>query len=259
MQQSLQLLQAPTLELRHLIQQELNANPTLEDETHDVSLEEASTPDEDEEFDKELAELSQLDEEWREYMTQARVAAPRRDDADEKYQFMMDSIIDPISLQDHLHNQLSFSPVDGELKKITEMLIGNIDENGFLQVDIEDLCFDMGIPIELLEDARGMIQSFDPVGVGAEDLRDCLLIQLERLGKTHSLEYQIVDHHLEDMAKKRYPQIAKKTFRTTGRYIPRCEFDIDPRSAPRKPVFLRQQFIYSSGCSGGENWRRMGR
>ncbi|MDF1756218.1 MAG: RNA polymerase factor sigma-54 [Verrucomicrobiales bacterium] len=210
MQQSLQLLQTPTLELRHLVQQELNANPTLEDETHDVSLEDATTPDEDEEFDKELAELSQLDEEWREYMAQSRVSSPKRDDADERYQFMMDSIIDPITLQEHLLNQLSFSPVNGKLKETAEMLIGNIDENGFLQVDIEELCLDMGIPIDLLEDARGMIQSFDPVGVGAEDLRDCLLIQLERLGKHHSLEYQIVDHHLDDLAKKRYPQIAKK-------------------------------------------------
>lgn len=210
MQQSLQLLQTPTLELRHMIQQELDANPTLEDETNDVSIEEASTPDEDEEFDKELAELSQLDEEWREYMAQARTAAPRRDDADERHQFMMDSIIDPITLQEHLLNQLSFSPVSGDLSKHCQMLIGNIDENGFLQVDIEELCFDLGIPIDDLEDARGIIQSFDPVGIGAEDLRDCLLIQLERLGKFHSLEYQIVDHHLEDLARKRYPQIAKK-------------------------------------------------
>ncbi|MDF1812124.1 MAG: RNA polymerase factor sigma-54 [Verrucomicrobiales bacterium] len=235
MQQSLQLLQTPTLELRHLIQQELNANPTLEDDTHDVSLEEASTPDEDEEFDKELAELSQLDEEWREYMAQSRVSSPKRDDADEKYQFMMDSIIDPVTLQEHLMNQLSFSPVKGELRETAEMLIGNIDENGFLQVDIEDLCFDMGIPIDLLEDARGIIQSFDPVGVGAEDLRDCLLIQLERLGKHHSLEYQIVDHYLEDLAKKRYPRIAKKLTVTPEDISRAAAFisTLDPRPGSR--------------------------
>ncbi len=210
MQQSLQLLQTPTLELRQLIQQELNNNPTLEDDTFDVSLEDAKTTDEDEEFDRELAELSQRDEEWREYMAQSRIASPRRDDADERYQYMMDSIIDPITLQSHLINQLSFSPVSGELKKVCEMLIGNIDDNGFLQVNIEEVCLDQRIPIDLLLDARGIIQSFDPVGIGAEDLRDCLLIQLERMGKHHSLEYQIVEHYLEELAKKRYPQIAKK-------------------------------------------------
>lgn len=210
MQQSLQLLQTPTLELRHLIQQELDANPTLEDETPEVSLEETSNPEEEEEFDRELAELTQLDEEWREYMAQSRIAAPKRDDADEKHQFMVDSIIDPITLQEHLLNQLSFTPVKGDLKSVCEMLIGNIDENGFLQANLEDLCFDLGIPIDELEDALGIIQSFDPVGVGASDLRDCLLIQLERLGKSHSLAYQIVDRFLDEMAKKRYPQIAKK-------------------------------------------------
>ena len=210
MQQSLQMLQAPTLELRHLVQQELVANPTLEEESTDVSLEEASSPDEEDDFEKEFAELSRLDEEWREYMAQSRMAAPKRDDADEKHQFMMDSIVEPITLQEHLLNQLSVSDVETDLRETAAMLIGNIDENGFLQVDLEELSFDMGIPFDDLEEAKLLVQTFDPVGVGAVDLRDCLLIQLERLGKHHSLEYRIVDHYLDELARKRYPQIAKK-------------------------------------------------
>lgn len=210
MQQSLQMLQAPTLELRHLVQQELVANPTLEEESTDVSLEEASSPDEEDDFEKEFAELSRLDEEWREYMAQSRMAAPKRDDADEKHQFMMDSIVEPITLQEHLLNQLSVSDVEADLRETAAMLIGNIDENGFLQVDLEELSFDMGIPFDDLEEAKLLVQTFDPVGVGAVDLRDCLLIQLERLGKHHSLEYRIVDHYLDELARKRYPQIAKK-------------------------------------------------
>ncbi|MCG8602112.1 MAG: RNA polymerase factor sigma-54 [Verrucomicrobiales bacterium] len=210
MQQSLQMLQAPTMELRHLVQQELVANPTLEEESTEVSLEEVTSPDEDEEFEKEFAELSQLDEEWREYMAQSRTAAPKRDDADEKHQFVLDSIVEPVTLQEHLLNQLSLSGHSGELREVTANLIGNIDENGFLQADLEEMSFDLGISYDLLEEARSLIQSFDPVGIGAEDLRDCLLIQLERLGKHHSLEYRIVDHHLDDLARKRYPQIAKK-------------------------------------------------
>lgn len=210
MQQSLQLLQTPTLELRHLVQQEMVANPTLEEESNEVSLEDASTPGEDEDFEKEFAELSKLDEEWREYMAQSRMAAPKRDDAEERHQFAMDSIVEPITLQDHLMSQLGVAELDEKQRKICETLIGNIDDSGFLQIDIEELSMDMGIPIEDLQDARAQVQSFDPVGVGAVDLRDSLLIQLERLGKHHSLEYRIVDHHLEDLARKRYPQIAKK-------------------------------------------------
>lgn len=210
MQQSLQLLQTPTLELRQLVSQELAVNPTLEEESIDISLDEASTPGEDDEFDKEFAELSQLDEEWREYMAQSRMSSPKPHDADEKHQFVMDSIVEPVTLQDHLLNQLSTAEIDKELRELAETLIGNIDDSGFLQIDPEDMSFDMGIPIDDIEDAKSLIQSFDPVGVGASDLRDCLLIQLERVGKHHSLEYRIVDHHLEDLARKRYPQIAKK-------------------------------------------------
>ena len=210
MQQSLQLLQTPTLELRHLVQQEMVENPTLEEESTEVSLEDASSPSEDDDFEKEFAELSQLDEEWREYMAQSRMSAPRRDDAEAKHQFVMDSIVEPITLQEHLLNQLSTSDAFGDKRELAATLIGNIDENGFLQVDLEDMSFDMGIPYGDLTDARKIIQGFDPVGVGAVDLRECLLIQLERLGKHHSLEYRVVDHHLDDLARKRYPQIAKR-------------------------------------------------
>jgi len=235
MQQSLQMLQTPTLELRHLVQQELVANPTLEEESVEVSIEDATTPDEDAEFDKEFAELSQLDEEWREYMAQSRVSSPKRDDADEKYQFVMDSIVEPVTLQEHLLNQLSTSDIDAGLREVCEMLIGNIDESGFLQVDIEELSMDMGIPIEDLEDARAQIQSFDPLGIGAVDLRDCLLIQLERLGKHHSLEYRIIDHHLQDLARKRYPQIAKKLSVTPEQITKAAEFisSLDPHPGSR--------------------------
>jgi len=235
MQQSLLLLQTPTLELRQLVQQELVQNPTLEEESTEISIEEASSASEEEEFDREFAELSQLDEEWREYMAQSRLSSPKRDDADEKHQFMMDSIVEPITLQDHLSNQLSFAEVSPRIREIAMMLIGNIGESGFLQVSLEDLCFDLGIPIQDLEEAKAVVQSFDPVGIGAVDLRDCLLIQLERLGKHHSLEYRIIDHHLDDLARKRYPQVAKKLSVTPEQITKAAEFiaTLDPRPGSR--------------------------
>lgn len=235
MQQSLQLLQTPTLELQHLIQEELVANPTLEEESTDVSLDEASSASEEDEFDKEFAELSRLDEEWREYMAQSRVASPKRDDADEKHQFVMDSLVEPITLQEHLLNQLHVSDASKEASELAQTLIGNIDEQGFLKVDLEEMSFDLGIPFEDLEEAKILVQSFDPVGVGAVDLRDCLLIQLERMGKHHSLEYRVVDHHLEDLARKRYPQIARKLSVSPEQITNAAEFiaSLDPRPGSR--------------------------
>lgn len=235
MQQSLQLLQAPTLELRHLVQQELVQNPTLEEESTDISLEDASTPGDDDDFDREFDELSQLDEEWREYMAQSRLSSPKRDDADERHQFAMDSIVEPVTLQEHLLDQLGFADVPPRVRETATMLIGNIDDNGFLQVSLEDLCFDLGIPMAELEQAKTLVQSFDPVGIGASDLRDCLLIQLERLGKHHSLEYRIVDHHLDDLARKRYPQIAKRLSVAPEQITRAAEFiaTLDPRPGSR--------------------------
>ncbi len=209
MQQSLELLQSPTLELRHMIQRELDMNPVLDDETEEISLEETAKENNDEDFEKEFAELSQLDQEWRDYLQQSR-SANQRSDADERHQFMMDSLVESQTLQEHLLEQLGVADVEKDQRQLVEMLIGNIDENGFLQLDLEDFSMDMGIPYNDLERAQLLIQTFEPVGVGAVDLRDCLLIQLDRMGKHHSLEHRIVDKHLDDLAKHRFPQIAKK-------------------------------------------------
>ena len=211
MQQSLQLLQAPTLELRHMIQQELESNPTLEDETTEISLDEQPPPeDNDDGFDDEFAELSQMDDDWREYLAESRAATPRRDDADEKHQYLIDSLFEKKTLQEHLMDQLGLADPTSKIRKVAEVLIGSIDNNGFLQSRLDDLCFQLGIPLPDLKEALKIIHSFDPVGIGAEDLRECLLIQLSRLGKDNSLEYRIVDNYLDDLARKRFPVIARK-------------------------------------------------
>ncbi|MEM8953131.1 MAG: RNA polymerase factor sigma-54 [Verrucomicrobiota bacterium] len=210
MQQSLLILQAPTLELRQLIQQELSANPTLEDLTEEISLEETTQDPEDDEFEEEFAALSQLDDEWRDYMAQSRSVSARSAEEEEKRQFLLDSLVDPITLQEHLLEQLGTSELNADDRKIGELLIGNIDDAGFLQVSLEDLCFSSGIPLPELTKVKQVINSFHPIGVGAEDLAECLSIQLDRLGKQHSLESRIVSNHLDDLAKKRYPLIARK-------------------------------------------------
>ncbi len=229
MQQSLQILQAPTLELRKLIQQELTENPTLEDDTEEISIEETEL--EDDEFDEEFSRLSKMDDEWREYMAQTRASAPSREEQDEKRRFLFDSLVAPVTLQEHLMEQLGTADATNERRAIAEMLIGNIEDSGFLTTPVEDLCLAAGIPLPKLEAALGLIQSFHPVGVGAQDLRECLLIQLARLDKARSLEYRIVDAHLDDLARKRYPQIARKLGVSLDHVSRAAEFiaTLDPR------------------------------
>lgn len=235
MQQSLQILQVPTLELRSLIQNELAENPALEDETAEISLEEQGLDrdqeSDDPEFDKEFSELSKLDDEWREYLSQTRRAAPRSAEDEEKRQFLMDSLVRPVTLQEHLLEQLHVEGAEPRIRELTELLIGNLDENGFLQINIEDLSLANGIPLGELEAAQQLLRSFDPPGVGATDLSECLSIQLERLGKKTSLEHRIVSNHLDDLARKRYPQIARRLSVTTEQIAEAAESiaNLDPK------------------------------
>lgn len=208
MQQSLQILQAPALELRQIIQQEININPVLEVETPDVSLEDTQPEDPD---DINLDAISQMDEEWREYWAQSRATANRRQDDDERWKYLMDSIVAPTTLQEHLVMQLRTSEVeDPKLIEAVEFLIGNLDDSGFLNASLDELSLTHAIPIDQLEKAKTILQRFDPVGIGAQDLRECLLVQMTRLGKKNTLPYKIVESHLDDLANKRFPILAKK-------------------------------------------------
>jgi len=238
MQQSLQILQAPTLELRQIIQQEIEINPVLELESPEVSLDDALPDDPDEPDDIEA--ISQMDEEWREYWAQTRmVDNNRRSDDQERWQYLMDSIVAPTTLQEHLVTQLrTLSITDKNLVGNVEFLIGNLGDDGLLHTKLDDLSLQHSVPLDDLIAAKDVLQSFDPVGIGAEDLRDCLLIQLERLGKKHSLAHRLVDQHLEDLAHKRYPVMARRLGVPIEQVSRAADFigTLDPRPAQRFSV-----------------------
>jgi RNA polymerase sigma-54 factor len=208
LQQSLQILQAPTLELRNIVQQELQTNPVLEEESGPVENEDRAN--DDSEFQEEFERLAKLDEEWRDYMTQNVSYSARNLEDEERRQFFFDSIASQETLQLHLWEQLNTADVTEQQRKAAELIVGNIDDIGFLQTPIEEISANTGHLLEELQDMLNLIQSFHPVGVGARDLRECLLIQLRRLGKEGSLEYQIVDEYLADLGRKRLPEVARR-------------------------------------------------
>lgn len=212
MQQSLNVLQAPTLELRHMVQQELAQNPVLEAESVETSLEEAGLDqaENDEDFDSEFDRLSQMDDEWREYMSQSRTKGPRTAEDEERRQFLFDSLTAPETLAQHLENQLAAETLTVEQRHDVEILIGYLDERGFLSTALKDIVFEEGIPIERLKKAKSVLQNLDPPGVGAESLQECLLLQLSRQGRADSLEYRLVAQHLDELARRRLPDIARK-------------------------------------------------
>ena len=208
LQQSLHILQAPALELRNIVQQELQTNPVLEEEIGTLESEERAK--DDREFEEEFERLAKLDEEWRDYMSQNVSYSSRNPEDEERRQFFFDSIASQETLQHHLWEQLNTADVSGSQREAAELLIGNIDDFGFLQGSLEEISQNTGHPLGELEEMLSLIQTFHPVGVGARNLRECLLIQLRRLGKEHSLEYQIVDEYLEDLGRKRLPELARR-------------------------------------------------
>src|SRR5271166_1352689 len=208
LQQSLHILQAAALELQNIVQQELQTNPVLEEETGTFESDEGSK--EDGEFQEEFERLAKLDEEWRDYMSQNVSYSSRNPEDEERRQFFFDSIASQETLQRHLWEQLNTADVNKSQREAAELIIGNMDDLGFLQASLEEISQNTGHPLGELEEMLSLIQTFHPVGVGARDLRECLLIQLRRLGKEHSLEHQIVDEHLEDLGRKRLPELARR-------------------------------------------------
>ncbi len=211
LQQSLLILQAPLLELRNLVQQEMETNPVLEELPGEgdtpPAAESAQT---DTEFKEEFDRLAKLDDEWRDYMAQSSTYSARAQEDEEKRQFFFDSIVTQETLQQHLMSQLNQQMLDTNDRKTAELIIGNVDDNGFLQTTPEEMALNTGIPQDDFENMLTLIQSFYPPGVGARDLRDCLLIQLKRSGRGSSLEYKIIAEHMQDLGKRRFPEIARR-------------------------------------------------
>lgn len=219
MQQAIHLLQMPLMELQALIQQEITLNPILEEKMSQEppvqSQEEGTEPaskiehENELEFKEQFDILTKLDDEWKDYYTQSGSFRKFTQQDEEKRKFMLDSITTGQSLQDHLLWQLGIFISDPAKKSIGESIIGNIDDNGYLKASIEELSAESGKSIEEVEEMIHLIQTFNPVGVGARDIKECLLIQLERLGKTNSLAAKIIENYLDMVGEHKYKQIAE--------------------------------------------------
>ena len=254
LQQSLALLQAPTLELKALVEQELQQNPVLEEVLIDEQEQEEKLPREGDtsviaqgdtqmmtqadpseppsdlkfdpatekqgndpldDFQAEFERLTQLDQEWRDHFAETTIPIKASTQDDEKRQFMFDSLATGTSLQEHLMEQVRLSEISAEQRPVAEMLVGNIDDYGYLKATVDELSVSTGIVAEKILDVLKIIQTFHPVGVGARDLRECLMLQMERPDprtnkvRTHTMEYRIVKDFMTELGKRRMPEIAR--------------------------------------------------
>ncbi|MDD4871628.1 MAG: RNA polymerase factor sigma-54 [Kiritimatiellae bacterium] len=216
LRQSLEMLQLPILELRAMIQQEIEKNPTLEESPAETEADEtpqATSENTNEikelDFDKEFQALAKLDDEWRDYFFQDRENRPYTSDDAEKRQFFMDSLPQKESLQEHLINQLNLAGLPENDRQIGELIIGSINDDGYVTGSLEELAVSAGTDIHHLEDILSLIQDFHPTGIAARDLKECLLIQLERTGIKKPLAETIVREHLDKLGGKKFTDLAK--------------------------------------------------
>ena len=209
--QLMKLLQVPTLELDQRIKQELEENPALEEgaesEEDDFEQEEDDDGDEDE-FD--ISDY--FDEDVADYKTQANNTS--KDDEERVVPLSGET-----SFQEKLSEQLHLINLDDVQFLIADVLIGNLDESGYLSRNLDALVDDLAFSLNIetteaeIEVVLLLLQSLDPAGIGARNLRECLLIQINRR-QDKSLSRQraktILELYFEEFTKKHYEKIAKK-------------------------------------------------
>ncbi|MFT5904839.1 MAG: RNA polymerase sigma-54 factor [Cryomorphaceae bacterium] len=204
MRQSLEILQANSLELSQLLQQAILTNPALEITTTEEALPEETPADA--EHDTET--ISDLDDHARDDYITTKSSTPGP--SQETIDYLYDSIVAPLSLQQHLTEQINNEEISNDLRTACHEIIANINDRGFLDQPLTDIMVTSIHSLEILEKGLVKIQHLDPAGVGAHDLIESLLIQLQKRNQLGSLAYQIVADHLPDLAQKKLPYIAKQ-------------------------------------------------
>jgi len=226
LQQAIKLLQLSRIELEEMVIKELQENPALEEgqseETDNAEQPrgEAATTLSGEAADLTVnRELSTVDKigtlDWQEYldthsnsMHGSLTAEASGEDGDSPPSWE-NSLTKKTSLEDHLLWQLRLSKITERESSIGLYIIQNLNENGYLTLTIDEICAATESSPEEVEAVLKRIQYFDPVGVAARDLRECLLVQLDNLGLSDSLAATIVAHYLNFLESKRYERLAK--------------------------------------------------
>jgi RNA polymerase sigma-54 factor len=215
MLQLLKLLQLPTLELQQLVRQELEINPMLEEVLEQEVEEQQESPGTaglepfQKSLDEETTEQPASDKiDWENYLQEGLDSGyyPQQQKSEESREFY--GVIQQ-SFQEYVMSQLRIACGDEESLRVGTFLVGNLNDDGYLGIGLDEAALSLGMPVPVVEKILLVIQSFDPPGVGARDLRECLLIQLEQLGYRESLAWRIVDRHLDDLERRRYQVIGR--------------------------------------------------
>ncbi len=219
LQQAIKLLQLSRMELMDVVREELEENPVLEEgqespeekEANEEELTAEKTDEQDQENSKEDDRNGMEDIDWKTYLESYSLGGTTADsyEADEDRPSYENLLTRKPSLSDHLLWQLNLSRLESQERAIACEIIGNIDDDGYLHVSVEELAAQAGCDCEYVEGVLSAVQNFDPPGVASRNLQECLLKQLEQLEMSEDLAAVILRDHLDELENRRYQVIAR--------------------------------------------------
>lgn len=242
--QSMEILQLPILALQERIEQELNSNPVLELEQSsnpdeaDISLQrsggDVKTDQDDKESEKieDFGRVDRLDDDYKDYLNRATSFRMRRQsgERDKKLEAIKNTAAPQQSLHEYLSNQWRLVDAEDAVKRAGSKIIDYLDDKGYLTVRIEQLHNKdkAEFTIEDLHQALKLVQTLEPAGVGARDLRESLLIQIDQSSDDMSFERIMLAEHMDKLLENHLPEIAGKM---------KCSIDKVNRAVERMSKF----------------------
>lgn len=205
MRQSLEILQATALELQQMVRQELESNPVLEEE---VPEEETAADEEAEEQDEpeETVEDRSLEEDWGNFPGEGTNSGDP--EAEARRRHFLEGVATAETLGQHLERQISRLSLDPVQRRVASLLVGNLNEDGYLAASLEEVADEAGAETSEAVEMLHMLQTLDPPGVGARSLSECLKLQLARRGEGRGIAERIVESQLDMLGRKNFSEMA---------------------------------------------------
>ena len=226
--QSMAILQKPVADLEAYVDEALESNPALEREEPappETRPEDGNVLDARRNGDKEARSFERLDRFSRLYDLELNDRAPFRrrpagdsGERDAKIDAMANTAGREKNLNEHLLEQWSLVEVDEEIARAGELIINHLDPDGYLRVDLEDIAASVrpAVEVAVLERALEEVRKLEPRGIGARDIIECLLLQLDAQPGDNRIERVLIEHHIEDITHNRLPAVSKATGYSLG-------------------------------------------
>lgn len=264
LQQAIKLLQMSRMELESAVRSELEENPILDEaevlkeedlqRTKEAATEVEAGAGENAEQAQQQDPQKQDEFEWESYL-EAASKPPRENSGGQEEIMNYENVISTTtSLSDHLSWQVKMNGFSEDEARVADILIGAIDEDGYIKTPLEQIAEEEKVPLEDLEDTLSLIHEFDPPGIGARDLKECLLIQARHLEEdTHDL-VNLINNHLKDLEKKNFEAIAKVMGKDIREVAEMCKiiYEMDPKPgrayAPNETQYVTPDvYVYKVG------------